>query len=54
MPKAAMAQVTTKYKAKNPQPLNAQFQGRLPKAEAVKYREKRDLKETVLYPQDKA
>ena len=54
MPIAAMAQVTAKYKAKNPQPLNTQFQDRLPKAEAVKHHEKRNLKETVLYPQGKA
>ena len=53
MPKAAMAQVTAKYKAKTTQPLNTQFQDRLPKAQAVKYHEKRNLKETVLYPQDK-
>ena len=54
MPKAVMAQVTAKYKAKTPQPLNTQFQDRLPKAEAVKHHEKRNLKETVLYPQGKA
>ena len=54
MPKAAMAQVTAKYKAKTPQPLNTQFQDHLPKAEAVKHHEQRNLKETVLYPQGKA
>lgn len=51
MPKAAMAQVTAKYKAKTPQPLNTQFEDRLPKAEAVKHHDKRNLKEAVLYPQ---
>lgn len=45
-----MAQVTTKYNARTPQPL----QDRLIKAEAVKHHEKRNLKETVLYPQGKA
>ena len=54
MPKAAMAQVTAKYKAKTPQPLNTQFEDRLPKAEAVKHHDKRNLKEAVLYPQGKA
>ena len=54
MPKTAMAQVTAKYKAKTPQPLNTQFKDRLPKADAVKHHEKRKLKETVLYPQGKA
>ena len=49
-----MAQVTAKYKAKTPQPLNTQFQDRLPKAEAVKHYEKINLKEPVLYPQGKA
>ena len=49
-----MVQVTAKYKAKTPQSLNTQFQDRLPRAEAVKHHEKRNLKETVLYPQGKA
>ena len=49
-----MAQVTAKYKAKTPQPLNTQFQDHFPKAEAVKHDEKINLKEPVLYPQGKA
>ena len=46
-----MAQVTAKYKAKPPQSLNTQFQDRLHKEEAVKHHEKRNLKQTVSYPQ---